>query len=325
MMLPVHFKATQREHGMSFLDGMSDQEAIFRLIMVTKGIARSVDRNFLRKHSSTPVEELLNSFKPQTSYYETPVIQQFLHYIGGNGTVEALLDSFASIENKSPGELWKRLDRSAGLHLIACLREHGDESLRRLSRSICSRSFDDTVDGVKKYTEFVESSDLDTLYTVTLEGNWLGMYMEEYKLLTTSDDKTRDTFATFSLAAIMANPLRTMEHEMNRIKQIHCDAFSTNFLNTGIFTRLTIQANGADIFSIPLKSEYKDGVDNPQDFDADRRTAMNSRGSEGYELNLEAVEVHGGTSKELREIAKAMPRHIALRVRGLALEDALGL
>lgn len=324
-MLPVHLLTTQREQGMSFLDGMSDQEAFFRLIMVSKNIGTSADLELLRKHQNKSMGDFFDLLKPKTGYFRTPVVEAFLKFIGGEGSVGNLLSRLIYISNQPAGLNWKHFNIQDGLHLIECIRTQGDESLRRLASGICRHSFDKAVDSAKRYTEFVDSTSFETLYTVTLEANWLGTYMEEYSLLTTSDDKTRDTFATFSLAAIMDNPLHTMEHEMNRIKQIHCDAFNTNYLNTGIFTKLTIQANGSDIVSIPLKSEFRDGVDNPQDFCADRRTAINARGSAGYELNLDAVEVLGGTSKELREIAKAMPRHIAMRVRGLALEDALGL
>lgn len=310
---------------MSFLDNMSDQEAFFRLIMISKNIASHRDLKFLDKNKNQSIDGFFDFLKHKTGYFRTPVVRGFLDFIDAEGKVWDLMNRLTFIENRSPGDLWKTLDKAKGLHLIDCIRKQGDESLSRLVSGICRHPFDKAVESAIRFTEFVESNDVETLYTVTLEGNWLGTYMEEYSLLTTADDKTRDTFATFSLAAIMANPLRTMENEMNRIKQIECDSFKTNFLNTGIFTKLTIQANGSDILTIPLKSEYRDGIDNPQDFGVDRRTAINARGAAGYELDLEAVEVLGGTSKELREIAKTMPRHIAMRMRGMALEDSLGL
>ena len=310
---------------MNFLEGMSDQEAFFRLIMISKNIGSSADLNLLCKHQNKSTGDFFDLLKPKTGYFRTPVVELFLKFIGADGSVANLMSRLIFIVNQPAGELWKNINKTGGTDLVECIRKEGDESLRRLASGICRYSFDKAVESAKTYTKFAESSDFETLYTVTLEANWLGTYMEEYSLLTTSDDKTRDTFATFSLAAIMDNPLLTMEHEMNRIKKIHCDTFNTNYLNTGIFTKLTIQANGSDIFSIPLKSEYRDGIDNPQDFDADRRTAINARGSAGYEVDLNAVEILGGTSKELREIAKTMPRHIAMKMRGVALEDALGL
>jgi hypothetical protein len=310
---------------MSFLDGMSEQEAFFRLIMISKNIASHRDLKFLEKNQNQSIDDFFDFLKHKTGYFRTPVVRGFLEFIGIEGKVKDLMSRLTFIENRSLGELWKTLDKKKGLHLIGCIRKQGDESLSRLVSGICRYPFEKAVQSANRSAEFVQSDDFETLYTVTLEGNWLGMYMEEYSLLTTSDDKTRDTFATFSLPAIMSNPLRAMDNEMNRIKLIECENFNTNFLNTGIFTKLTIQANGSDILSIPLKSDYRDGVDNPQDFGVERRTVMNARGSAGYELDLEAVEVLGGTSKELREIAKTMPRNIALKVRGMALEDSLGL
>lgn len=310
---------------MSFLDGMSDQEAFFRLIMISKNIGSSADLDLLRKHQNKSTGDLFDLLKTKTGCLRTPVVDAFIKFISGDGSVGNLMNRLIFISNQPAGLHWKNFNKVNGLNLIDCIRKQGDESLGRLMSGICRYPFEKVSQSANRYTEFVPSDDFETLYTVTLEGNWLGMYMEEYSLITTSDDKTRDTFASFSLPAIMNNPLRAMENEMNRIKLIQCENFNTNFLNTGIFTKLTIQANGSDILSIPLKSDYRDGIDNPQDFGVERRTAMNARGFAGYELDLEAVEVLGGTSKELREIAKTMPRNIALKVRGMALEDSLGL
>jgi hypothetical protein len=307
---------------MTFLDDMTDQEAMFRLIMVSKGIGRSVKHEFLRKRQDKSIGDFFDVLKPETGYFRTSVVDAFLDQIGARGKVNDLLGKLISLENTPAGTLWDEWNKIDGMNLVDAIRKQGDESLRRMVMGVCSRSLDEILEGNRRYTRFVDSPDFENLYTVSLDGNWLGTYMQEYDILTTSDDTTRETYATFSLAAILSDPLTTMEHEMNRIKEIHCDSFDTNFLNTGIFTQINIQSNGKDFISIPLVSEYLPGRDDPSKFEVDRRAAINAK---GYGLDLDAVVAHCGSVKELREVAKILPRQAALRVRGMALEGALGL
>jgi hypothetical protein len=307
---------------MTFLDGMSDHEAAFRLIMFSKNMARNSDLAFLNKHRGMSLGEFFDMRKPTTGYFRTSLVDAFLKSMGVKSKVYDLITGTNAIANKAPGEIWADLGKPEIMGLVDSIRKQGDESLRRLVMAIGTRSLDDQVAGNLQCSKFVDSDEFTNLYTVSLDGNWLGTYMKEYDILTTSDDTTRDTYATFSLEAILANPLATMEHEMNRIQQIHCDEFNTNYLNTGIFTQINIQSNGKDFISIPLVSEYVPGRDDPSKFEVDRRAAINAK---GYGLDLDAVVAHCGSAKELREVAKILPRQAALRVRGMALEDALGL
>jgi hypothetical protein len=321
---------------MSFLDGMSEQKGALLLQSLLAEVSVNLSEPDYLKDGS---RELVSDFLEPDEYdtvnknpFNEPEIQGLLKYLGvTDNSKNTLLFSLSNMESVDISASWSKLKELGddGLGVIGALRKSGDQNFAYFISKVSYLPLETMLKTCTEELNFKDSDKKESLYSVSIGYNCIRALIEErpgchgYHL---SDDlRLSDSFYTCSLAEIFTNPLESMKFAIERLRGMWMEKLDTTFLNTSVLTKLIVHGNGSLILEIPLVNDLASDSRSIESLDMEHRKAINSKGVQGYQLDLDGLVCGGGTSQDLREIAKFFPRKVALKLRGAALEDSLGL
>lgn len=315
---------------MSFLDGLSEQKATVTLLALIDAIGMNLNAAKLGQYGVKVTMRDFVAPDKQSGHQKNPVddpaVKALLYWVGADDDLTtSFANAFRRHEFGNLGGNWasSKFIAKKGFSLYEALIKHGDEALIHFVNRICTKPFSRLLEEVTGKLNFVDSECSSVLYTVSLNGNHMSSYVNGGVSYTTSRSLYDDIYATCSLQKIFENPLDTMAFMMERLRLRPDNAFNTNALSVSLFTKINILSNGNRILEIPLT--YDIDLSGSCIEQIARRTALNAQGPKAYQLDFDRLIPAGGTAQEYREIAKYLPEPASKRLRGLALEEALGL
>lgn len=189
---------------------------------------------------------------------------------------------------------------------------------------VCKSSLEKIISSTDRDFNFIGHDIYAPMYSIDLEFNAITSYQEEYKCYFTADDFSKDGLITHDISLIIDHIHQAIEFELDKLEKISFDE-STSFRDTLLITAIKIRRNDTPILEIPFKLEDFDSSVNPNVYDVEFRRNLNSKPRENYVPDYENIKVCEADSSELRTLAKSLPRHAAMKLRGMSVEQDLGM
>jgi hypothetical protein len=319
---------------MSFLDGMSEQRAAILVQRLLAEMSVNLkEPEYLKSGSRELLSDFLEPDDPvgysRPNPFHAPEIQALIKYLGvTDNSKNTLLFSLSNMESVDIGASWNKLKElwTDGLDVIGALRKAGDENFSYLVDKVCHSPLECMLKTCEEDLNFADSDESEALYTVTLYRDAIVTPADErlgYHL--TREERMTECYLTCSLANIFKDPRETVEFTMDKLRKKEAERLGANRLNLSVFTKIVIHGRGETLLAIPLLNGVSMSNAEITDLKIDQRTSINAKGAKGYTLDFDNLVVGAGSARELREIAKYLPRRAAMKVRGAAVEEALGL
>lgn len=236
-----------------------------------------------------------------------------------------------TIKSKSLGHLWSNYPSVSigGTKFVEALEESGSDNLSKFIQISCNQSLDDLYLKTERHFNVLLSDDArySPLYTINLRGNFT--HMIDYDINFNGDDSYDEVLTSFDLSGAFENISSAIDFELNKLSNVMMNGKgipeNTCHRDATYFKELVITSNGLDMVSIPLMFEGFEPEIEPGDYSIEFRKKLAAKGGSAYTLDLNNIKVLDASSSDLLKLSKSLPRSAARHLRGVALEDDLGM
>lgn len=313
----------------SKLDEMSERKASLYVIALVRGIAGSLDRGALTSKGIVSQGRALLEGHTQedAEILEDPVVKAFLRQVQcSKNDVNELSSSCLIAASKTLGWAYNKLPSvgSGGSDLFAAIKNNSLSPFSNFVSKVCRVGLEKSIASAFKTLNFVDGGSEVDLYGIDLGVNFITAYEEQYQCYFTGDDICRDVLVTHDVNSLLAYIPAALNFELSKLESIQHDD-ENSMRNTHMFNSVIITRNGVEIVKIPLQVDGYDQAVDPNAYDLKFRRNVNSDPISNYQVDLLSIEVLDASAKELRIFAKSLPRQAALRLRGMSVEQDLGM
>ena len=307
---------------MSFYAGMAEDEQYIFTMQLIKTIAKNLSPHFREYKNATPLSETLGVMEEDGSMvYNDPVVSKFLRHIQCHtDNIVDFRQRMSVIARINLGKHWSEYSSPGhdGITIVQTIKERGVEGLSAFVLSACKLPLSEIIEQAKKVrVNYLPSNKAESLFTVIVRTNSLIPLGSNFV-----DSSIMDVLVSFSAEAVSKNLSSVMKMALEVRRPYESSEY---ILESVILTEVIIRSNEDILCYIPLTHDGQIPGKEYGTYSLKYRRNLNAKGASAYLLDFDQMQLVAGETQVLVDLSKHFPRRAARKLRGVALDDALGL